>query len=224
MAASSGGNAAVEHDSSGMIKLDDRRSALTHIGGPTALIEVGGWRLLTDPTFDPPGRSYHFGWGTSSRKLAGPGGRGGRARRRSTPSCSATTTTTTTSTPPAARCCRRPARSSPRSAGARRLGGERARPRALEHDHAAGAGRPPIEITATPCRHGPPLQPADRRRRDRLRARAGRASSDGVVWISGDTVALRRRARGRRAGSTSAPRSSTSAACASRSPARSATR
>ena len=29
---------------------------LTHIGGPTVLIEVGGWRLLTDPTFDPPGR------------------------------------------------------------------------------------------------------------------------------------------------------------------------
>jgi L-ascorbate metabolism protein UlaG (beta-lactamase superfamily) len=23
---------------------------ITHIGGPTALIEVGGWRLLTDPT------------------------------------------------------------------------------------------------------------------------------------------------------------------------------
>jgi L-ascorbate metabolism protein UlaG (beta-lactamase superfamily) len=30
---------------------------LTHIGGPTVLIEAGGWRLLTDPTFDPPGRS-----------------------------------------------------------------------------------------------------------------------------------------------------------------------
>jgi L-ascorbate metabolism protein UlaG (beta-lactamase superfamily) len=29
--------------------------SVTHIGGPTALIEVGGWRLLTDPTFDPPG-------------------------------------------------------------------------------------------------------------------------------------------------------------------------
>jgi L-ascorbate metabolism protein UlaG (beta-lactamase superfamily) len=28
---------------------------LTLIGGPTVLIEVGGWRLLTDPTFDPPG-------------------------------------------------------------------------------------------------------------------------------------------------------------------------
>ena len=45
---------------------------LTHIGGPTVLLEVDGWRLLTDPTFDPPGRRYRFGWGTSSRKLAGP--------------------------------------------------------------------------------------------------------------------------------------------------------
>ncbi|MER7283172.1 hypothetical protein ABT369_52970 [Dactylosporangium sp. NPDC000244] len=31
---------------------------VTHVGGPTVLIEVGGWRLLTDPTFDPPGRRY----------------------------------------------------------------------------------------------------------------------------------------------------------------------
>ncbi len=46
--------------------------ALTHVGGPTVLIEVGGWRLLTDPTFDPPGGSYRFGWGTGSKKLAGP--------------------------------------------------------------------------------------------------------------------------------------------------------
>jgi hypothetical protein len=28
---------------------------ITLIGGPTALIEVAGHRLLTDPTFDPPG-------------------------------------------------------------------------------------------------------------------------------------------------------------------------
>ena len=45
---------------------------ITHIGGPTALIEVDGWRLLTDPTFDPQGRRYTFGWGSSSRKLTGP--------------------------------------------------------------------------------------------------------------------------------------------------------
>jgi L-ascorbate metabolism protein UlaG (beta-lactamase superfamily) len=29
--------------------------AITLIGGPTALIELGGFRLLTDPTFDDPG-------------------------------------------------------------------------------------------------------------------------------------------------------------------------
>ncbi|HSB55273.1 MAG TPA: MBL fold metallo-hydrolase, partial [Gemmatimonadales bacterium] len=31
---------------------------LTYIGGPTILIEWRGLRLLTDPTFDPPGTSY----------------------------------------------------------------------------------------------------------------------------------------------------------------------
>ena len=45
---------------------------ITHVGGPTALIEVGDWRLLTSPTFDPPGRRYAFGWATGSVKLAGP--------------------------------------------------------------------------------------------------------------------------------------------------------
>ncbi|WP_316187866.1 MULTISPECIES: MBL fold metallo-hydrolase [unclassified Bradyrhizobium] len=30
--------------------------AITLIGGPTALIEIDGFRLLTDPTFDAPGR------------------------------------------------------------------------------------------------------------------------------------------------------------------------
>jgi L-ascorbate metabolism protein UlaG (beta-lactamase superfamily) len=45
---------------------------ITHVGGPTVLIEVHGWRLLTDPTFDAPGRRWNFGWGATSRKLAGP--------------------------------------------------------------------------------------------------------------------------------------------------------
>lgn len=31
---------------------------VTYIGGPTALIEFGGLRLLTDPTFDPAGSDY----------------------------------------------------------------------------------------------------------------------------------------------------------------------
>ncbi|MEA2418205.1 MAG: hypothetical protein QOE60_411, partial [Thermoleophilaceae bacterium] len=28
------------------------RTRVTHVGGPTLLIEIGDWRLLTDPTFD----------------------------------------------------------------------------------------------------------------------------------------------------------------------------
>ena len=46
---------------------------LTNIGGPTVFNEVDGWRLLTDPTSTAPvSRTYHFGWGTGSRKVTGP--------------------------------------------------------------------------------------------------------------------------------------------------------
>ncbi|WP_159803265.1 MBL fold metallo-hydrolase [Arthrobacter zhaoguopingii] len=45
---------------------------ITHIGGPTALVELDGWRILTDPTFDGPGRRYRFGLGTSSVKTGRP--------------------------------------------------------------------------------------------------------------------------------------------------------
>src|SRR5512140_1277898 len=31
---------------------------ITYIGGPTALLETRGFRLLTDPTFDPAGTEY----------------------------------------------------------------------------------------------------------------------------------------------------------------------
>jgi L-ascorbate metabolism protein UlaG (beta-lactamase superfamily) len=43
---------------------------LTLIGGPTVLIEFGGFRLLTDPTFDAPGE-YHLPHVTL-QKTAGP--------------------------------------------------------------------------------------------------------------------------------------------------------
>lgn len=55
-------------DQQGSIDRRMKDGRITHIGGPTVLIEVPG-RLLTDPTFDAPGRRYTFGWGTSSRKL-----------------------------------------------------------------------------------------------------------------------------------------------------------
>jgi len=41
------------------------------IGGPTAVLELAGLRLLTDPTFDPPGE-YDTGRGYSLVKTAGP--------------------------------------------------------------------------------------------------------------------------------------------------------
>ena len=47
--------------------------------GPPTLLELDGWRILTDPTFDPPGRRYGFGWGTSSTKATGPALDAGRA-------------------------------------------------------------------------------------------------------------------------------------------------
>jgi L-ascorbate metabolism protein UlaG (beta-lactamase superfamily) len=159
---------------------------ITHIGGPTVLIEAGGWRLLTDPTFDPPGRRYFFGWGTMSRKLTGPAIGAGDigpvdavllshdqhddnldpAGRALLPSAATVITT---------------------EAGGRRLGGN-ARGLApwattrLEHE-----GRSPIEVTATPCRHGPPLS------RPIVGDVVGFAlrwegQEHGMLWISGDTV------------------------------------
>lgn len=43
---------------------------ITLIGGPTALIEIGGFRLLTDPTFDGPGE-YNLAY-TTLMKTRGP--------------------------------------------------------------------------------------------------------------------------------------------------------
>ncbi|MBO0686557.1 MAG: MBL fold metallo-hydrolase [Candidatus Dormibacteraeota bacterium] len=42
------------------------------VGGPTALITYGGLRLLTDPTFDPPGEYPRPGTPIVLRKLRGP--------------------------------------------------------------------------------------------------------------------------------------------------------
>jgi L-ascorbate metabolism protein UlaG (beta-lactamase superfamily) len=41
------------------------------IGGPTAILELAGLRIVLDPTFDPPGE-YDLGGGLTLAKLAGP--------------------------------------------------------------------------------------------------------------------------------------------------------
>jgi L-ascorbate metabolism protein UlaG (beta-lactamase superfamily) len=159
---------------------------ITHIGGPTVLIEVDGWRLLTDPTFDPPGGHYTFGWGTSSDKLAGPavavadlppidavllthdhhGDNLDTAGRAFLPSVGTVVTTVS---------------------GARRLGGAARGLSAGDTTRLVTPGKPAIEVIATPARHGPPLSGpivgdvigfALRRP----------ISTDAFLWITGDTV------------------------------------
>jgi L-ascorbate metabolism protein UlaG (beta-lactamase superfamily) len=44
--------------------------ALTYVGGPTALVEWRGVRILADPTFDPAGTIYDLP-GYTLRKLRG---------------------------------------------------------------------------------------------------------------------------------------------------------
>lgn len=164
---------------------------LTHIGGPTVLIELDGWRLLTDPTFDPAGGHYAFGWGTSSDKLTGPALSGSdlppidvalvthdhhgdnldEAGRR----VLASTGTVVTTVP-----------------GARRLTARDLRGLAAgQVARLAGSGRPELEITATPARHGPPLsRPVVG---DVVGFAVRRVGDDRVLaWITGDTVLSRR--------------------------------
>ena len=159
---------------------------VTHIGGPTTLIEVGGWRILTDPTFDPPGRKYTFGWGTSSRKTEGPALPADElppidavllshdhhddnlddAGRALLPSAGVVVTT---------------------APGAKRLGGGARGMEPWAVTRLEAPDKPAIEVTATPCRHGPPLS------RPIVGHVIGFAlrwdgQEHGVLWITGDTV------------------------------------
>lgn len=159
---------------------------ITHIGGPTTLIEAGGWRLLTDPTFDPPGNRYAFGWGTSSRKTSGPalttaelppidavllshdhhGDNLDTAGRALLPSADIVLTT---------------------QSGARRLGGNARALAPWTTYRLESPSRPTIEITATPARHGPPLSRPVTGEVTGF-ALAWEGQRHGVLWMSGDTV------------------------------------
>lgn len=170
---------------------------LTHIGGPTLLLEVDGWRLLTDPTFDPAGGHYDFGWGTSSDKVTGPAvdlaelgpvdavllthdhhgdnlDTAGRAMLTGVPTVLTT------------------------AAGARRLKAANVRGlSAGDTTRLTAPGKPDLEVTATPARHGPPLtRPIVGQVVGFAIRRAGERQV--LVWVTGDTVlygALRDAAR-----------------------------
>ncbi len=159
---------------------------LTHIGGPTVLIEVGGWTLLTDPTFDAPGRTYRFGWGTSSRKTTGPA-----IAPADLPPIDAVLLTHDHHGDNLDDAGRAVVAEAPvvltTEPGARRLGGCAQGLRPWATTRLESMGRPTIEVTATPCRHGPPLS------RPIVGdvvgfALAWEGQEHGVLWISGDTV------------------------------------
>jgi len=159
---------------------------ITYVGGPTALLEVAGLRLLTDPTFDPAGRRYNFGWGTSSRKLQGPALTPAElapidavllshdhhddnlddAGRAMLPSVGSVITT---------------------PSGERRLGGNAIGLTPWSSTVLPAPDGTEVRITATPCRHGPPLS------RPLVGEVVGfvlewEGQRDGAVWITGDTV------------------------------------
>ncbi len=126
-------------------------TTLTLIGGPTVLIELAGFRLLTDPTFDEPG-AYHSGTVTleKTRSPASVPRRSAASTRR----CSATTSISTISTGPAGPSCRRYAATFTTLIGAGRLGGAARGPRPGRR-RCSKAGTAAGCVTATPARHGP---------------------------------------------------------------------
>lgn len=159
---------------------------LTHIGGPTTLLEVEGWRILTDPTFDAPGRTYQFGWGTSSRKTTGPAIPAAEigpvdavllthdhhadnlddTGRSLLPTAGTVITT---------------------APGAVRLGHHARGLKPWETTQLVAPDRPDVTITATPARHGPAgSRPVVGDVVGFDLAWAGQ--EHGSLWISGDTV------------------------------------
>lgn len=154
---------------------------ITYAGGPTALLEFGGCRLLTDPTFDPPGGEYTTG-PVTLRKIAGPAvppeslsfdvvllshdhhadnldrlGREalGRARKVLTT-----------------------------EAGAARLGGNAQGLKAWESIELPAPDGGVLKVTATPARHGP--EGGDRGPVIGFVLESNSAA--GAVYVSGDTV------------------------------------
>jgi L-ascorbate metabolism protein UlaG (beta-lactamase superfamily) len=162
------------------------KTKITHIGGPTVLIEIGGLRLLTDPTFDAAGEHYKLGLGTASDKLTSPAisvAELGRvdavllshdehadnldnAGRKLLPSAGEVVTT---------------------ASGAKRLGGNALGLAPWAGTDLSAPAAPTVRVTATPARHGPPLS------RSLLGDTIGfllewEGQVDGALWISGDSV------------------------------------
>jgi L-ascorbate metabolism protein UlaG (beta-lactamase superfamily) len=156
---------------------------LTLVGGPTVLIEYGGLRLLTDPTFDPPGRYRGPHSPVEHVKTAGPAlsvedvGRLDavllshdhhfdnldNAGRALLPSVGVTYTT---------------------NSGAQRLGGNAVGLAPFETRSLEGRTGKKLFVTATPARHGPIGVDAG----DVVGFALGVKQPGDLVYITGDTL------------------------------------
>src|SRR6476646_5161477 len=159
----------------------------TYIGGPTALLEVAGLRLLTDPTFDPAGTEYRtpvYTLRKTDDPAIAPDALGAidavllshdhhfdnldHAGRSLLPGARQVLTT---------------------PAGAERLGGNAVGLATWEHVDLPAPGEQTVRITSTPARHGP----ADGDRGPvtgflLTDARDVQAPTTPAIYVSGDTV------------------------------------
>lgn len=158
---------------------------ITHIGGPTALIEVGALRILTDPTFEPAGYSYNSG-GQEIRKTADPAV--GAAAMGPVDAVLLSHDHHGDNLDPAGRAYLAQARQTLTTPeGAQRLGGNARGVAVGETLNLTDADGLVVRVTATPARHGP----------EQVASAAGPVTGwllewdgqrHGALYISGDTV------------------------------------
>jgi len=154
--------------------------SLTYVGGPTALLEVGGARLLTDPTFDPPGAEYRAG-SYVLRKTQGPALALDALGRIDTVLLSHDHHFDNLDGSGRALLTRVPRVLAPHAAAAR-LGGTAVGLDPWETTELSGPGRP-LRVTATPARHGPAHLD-----RGPVIGFVLEAADAAPIYVSGDTV------------------------------------
>ena len=158
-------------------------TALTLIGGPTVLIELAGFRLLTDPTFDAPGR--YEARGITLEKTRGPAIAADSVGR-----IDAVLLSHDQHFDNLDRAGRtlldRAGRTFTTQAGAARLGGAVIGLAPWETATLEGAGTARLSVTATPARHGPPgIEPISG---EVIGFVLGLDQPGDAIYVTGDTV------------------------------------
>jgi L-ascorbate metabolism protein UlaG (beta-lactamase superfamily) len=162
--------------------MSDRSARVTLIGGPTVLIEIDGFRLLTDPTFDPPGR-YPRG-AVTLEKLAGPAL--SQAEIGPLDAVLLSHDQHADNLDDAGRAMLRGTRVLTTAIGATRLGNGASGLAPWDSIRLSRADGRALRITATPARHGPPdIEPIAG---DVVGFLVAPEDGDDAIYVTGDTV------------------------------------